>query len=296
MLNIRLAMVLVAGILLAGTVHGEEVNPVVGKVGDFVLRQADLERVIANLSPDAQQKFQGEQEQASLVNQILITKALAAKARKTGLERKPEVKEQLSYVVDQFLGQEYLRKTAAASGEVPEAELKKYYREHEKEFVIPERLKVRHIYFAAAKDAAADAKAKARAKAEGVAEQLKKGGDFAKLAAEHSEDSDTAAAGGDLGYLSPGKTNSEEFEKAAFALKGGEISPVVETPFGYHIIKVDERQDQRTATFEETKDYIAGLLKSQYEEKKARETVEAVAKEGGLQVFIGKKAEEPTGK
>ncbi|GAB7025527.1 peptidylprolyl isomerase [Geotalea toluenoxydans] len=287
---------LVAGMLLAGTVHAEEVNPVVGKVGDFVLRQADLERVIANLTPEAQQKFQGEQEQASLVNQILLTKALAAKARKEGFERKPEVKEQLSYIIDQFLGQEYLRKVVTANVEVPDAELKKYYQEHEKDFVVPERVKVRHIYFAAEKDATAEVKAQARAKAEKIAAQLKKGEDFAKLAGESSEDAESSANGGDLGYLTPGKTNSEEFEKAAFSLKAGEVSPVVETPFGYHIIKVDERQEKRTATFEETKDYISSTLKAQLEEKKAREFLDAVAKEGGLQVFPGKKAEEKSGK
>lgn len=292
----QFVMALVAGMLVAGAVQAEELNPVLGKVGDFVLRQADLERIIANLSPEAQQKFQGEQEQAALVNQVLITRALAAKARKEGFERKPEIKEQLSYVVDQYLGQEYLRRVAEANAQVPEDELKKYYREHEKDFIVPERIKVRHIFFAAGKEAAADVKAKARAKADVVAEQLKKGGDFAKLAAENSEDTETAANGGDLGYLSPGKTNSEEFEKAAFGLKKGEISLVVETPFGYHIIQVEERQEKRIATFDETKEYMTNLLKTQLEEKKARETVDAVAKEGGLQVFIGKKGEGPSGK
>ncbi|WP_243374187.1 peptidylprolyl isomerase [Geotalea sp. SG265] len=289
-------MALAAGILLTGAAQAEEVNPVVGKAGDFVLRQADLERIIVNLPPEAQQKYQGEQEQANLVNQVLLTKALAAKARKEGFERKPEVKEQLSYVVDQFLGQEYLRRVIMAGAAVPEADLKKYYREHEKEFVLPERIKVRHIFFAAAKDAAADAKAKARAKAENVAALLKNGGDFAKLAAEHSEDAETAANGGDLGYLSPGKTNSEEFETAAFGLKAGEVSPVVETPFGFHIIKVDERQEKRTAKFDETKEYIGSVLKTQLEEKKAGEFLEKLAKDAELQVLLGRKTEEKSGK
>lgn len=296
MLVRRFLFVLVAGMMLAGAVHAEEVNPVVGKVGDFVLRQADLERVIANLSAEAQQKFAGAQEQASLINQLLLTKALGAKARKDGFERKPEIKEQLSYIIDQYLGQEYLRKVVTANVQVPDAEQKKYYQEHEKEFAVPERIKARHIFIAAAKDATAEVKAQARVKAEKIEEQLKKGGDFAKLATENSEDAESAANGGNLGYLSPGKTNSEEFEKAAFKLKTGEISPVVETPFGFHIIRVDERQEKRTATFEETKDYIVSVLKTQLEEKKAREFLDAVAKEGGLQVFPGEKPEEKSGK
>ena len=152
------------------------------------------------------------------------------KAKKDAFDRKPEVKEQLSYLIDQFIGQEYLRKVVIANVSVPEEELKKYYQEHEKDFAVPERVKASHIYVAAAKDATSEVKAKAKAKAEKIRKLLKKGEDFAKLAKENSEDTDSAAKGGDLGYLTPGKTNSEEFEKVVFSLKAGEVSPVVETP------------------------------------------------------------------
>ncbi len=283
---------LTAGVLLTGMAVAEDVNPVVGKVGDFVLRQADLERVIANFPVDAQQKLQGEQEQAALVSQILLTKALAAKAKKDAFDRKPEVKEQLSYLIDQFIGQEYLRKVVIANVSVPEEELKKYYQEHEKDFAVPERVKASHIYVAAAKDATSEVKAKAKAKAEKIRKLLKKGEDFAKLARENSEDTDSAAKGGDLGYLTPGKTNSEEFEKVVFSLKEGELSPVVETPFGYHIAKVTERQEKRTATFDEAREYILANLKEQSEQKTAQEFLDKLAKEMGLEVLMGKKADE----
>lgn len=288
-MSIRMSLMAVtAGLLIAGAAYGEEVNPVVGKAGDHVLRQTDLERVIANLTPEAQQKFQGEREQASLVNQILLTRVLATEARKERFDRKPEVKEQLSYVVDQFLGQEYLRKVVVATVTVADEELKKYYREHEKDFMVPERVKVSHIYVAAAQDAPAEVKAKARAKADKVSDLLKKGGDFAALAREYSEDAESAANGGDLGYLSPGKTNSEAFEQAVFALKAGDLSPVVETPFGYHLIKVEERQEKRVASFDETREYISSILKAQAEQKKAQDYLEKLAKDAGLEVRLGK--------
>jgi peptidyl-prolyl cis-trans isomerase C len=140
-------------------------------------------------------------------------------------------------------------------------------------------------------------KSAARKKAEDILARLKKGEDFAKVAAETSEDADTAKNGGELGVLTLGKTNSEEFEKAAFALKTGEISDIVQTPFGLHIIKADEKSEKRTATFEEAKTYITGVLKKEHENKKAEEFVEKIAKESGLQVFpekiTGKTEESP---
>ena len=280
-----LLVIATVGSLLVGAAFAEEVNPVVGKAGDFVIRQADLERLIASQPPEAQKQLQSEQARAEFVRQLLLTKAVAARAKKEGFDRKPEVKERLSYVIDQYIGSEYLRRVVTADVTVPDEELKKYYNEHEKEFVVPEKIRVRHIFFAADKDATAEAKEKARGKAEKVLELLRKGGDFAKLAGEYSEDTDTAAKGGELGYLSPGKTNSAEFEKAAFALKSGEVSPVVETPFGYHIIKVDERQEQRTATLDETREYIRNLLKGQLEQKKAQVFLDRLAKDAGVEVF-----------
>ena len=288
-----LLVIATVGSLLVGAAFAEEVNPVVGKAGDFVIRQADLERLIASQPPEAQKQLQSEQARAEFVRQLLLTKAVAARAKKEGFDRKPEVKERLSYVIDQYIGSEYLRRVVTADVTVPDEELNKYYKEHEKEFVVPEKVRVRHIFFAADKDATAEAKEKARGKAEKVLELLRKGGDFAKLAGEYSEDTDSAAKGGELGYLSPGKTNSAEFEKAAFALKSGEVSPIVETPFGYHIIKVDERQEQRTATLDETREYIRNLLKGQLEQKKAQEFLDRLAKDAGLEVFPEKGTSPP---
>lgn len=272
-------------ILLTGTARAEEVNPVVGKMGDFVLREADLERLLASLSPEDLQKLQDDPAQrAEIVRQLLLTKAVAARSRRDGFDRKPEVKEQLGYVIDNYLAEQYLRKVVTANVTVPEEALKKYYAEHEKDFLLPRTARVRHIFFEAPKEAAAEAREKARAKADAVLKQLKNGADFAAMARASSEDADSAAEGGELGVLTPGKTNSEEFEKAVFALKAGETSPVVETPFGYHIIRVDERTEQRTASFAEAKQFIRTNLTAEFEREKVMEFLDGLARESGLEV------------
>lgn len=278
-----------SGMLLASGVHADDINPVVGKVGDFVLREADLERMIANLPAEAQKRFQeNREERSNLARQILLTKAVAAKAKSEGFDRKPDVKERLSNIIDQYLAEEYIAKVVIANLTPPEAELKKYYQEHEKDFLLPERVKARHIFVKAAREEPAEAREKARSKAEGILQRIKKGEDFSVLARELSDDEDTAANGGSIGYISPGKTNAEEFEKALFALKSGETSGVVETPFGYHIIRIDERQEKRTATFDEASEYIRNRVKVELEQSRTREFIDKLAKDAGLELVVDK--------
>ena len=288
---VRLIGLTVAILLLQmGNVHAEDLNPVVGKVGEFVLREADLDRLISYQPAEAQKSIQSSSDQrTNFIRQILLTKAIASRARKDGFEKKPETREIVSYLIDQYLAQEYLSKVVVANVTSTDEEMKKYYVEHEKDFLIPEAVKVRHIFISAPKDSTAEVKEKAKAKAEDLLRQIRKGEDFGKIAREYSEDSDSAAKGGDLGYITPGQTNSQEFENAAFALKPGEVSNIVETPFGFYIIRVDERREKRTASFDEVKEYIQAQLKEQNKQKKGQEFLDNLVKESGLEI-VGEKS------
>jgi parvulin-like peptidyl-prolyl isomerase len=287
-----LSLAVIMGVLLTGGALAEELNPVVGKAGDFVLREADLDRLIGNQPPEVQKTLREDPaKRINLVRQILLAEAVAAKARSEGFDRKPEVREQVSYLIDQYLAQEYIGKVVAADLAVPEQELKKYYQEHEKDFLLPEAVKARHIFIDAPKDATPEVKIKARAKAEEVVARLRKGDDFSKLAKEFSQDTETSANGGELGWISPGRTNSEDFEKALFALKAGGTGDIVETPFGLHIIRVDERREKMTATFEETREFILNRLKGELAQKKTQEFLDKLSKDSGLVVVGEKKGE-----
>jgi peptidyl-prolyl cis-trans isomerase D len=140
-------------------------------------------------------------------------------------------------------------------------EVQTYYDAHLSEYQRPEEARARHILFRVAPDAADADKAAARAKAEAVLVQAKGGADFAELAKQHSQDS-TAAAGGDLGAFGRG-VMTPAFESAAFALEPGQISEVVETPFGLHIIKLEEKTAARTQPLDEVRASIIEALKLQ---------------------------------
>lgn len=267
----------------------DEINPVLGKVGDFSIRATDLDRLIAAQPEQAQKQLQEKPElKSSLVRDLLLKKAIAMQARKDGYDKQPDYREKLSYLVDDFLAQEYLARVVLADIKVSEDEMKKYYKEHDKDFLLTESVRARHIFIQLSAKASDEEKAAARKKAEDIMASLKKSEDFAKVALESSDDADTAKNGGELGLLTPGKTNSEEFEKAAFALKSGETSEIVQSPFGFHIIKADEKTEKRIATFAESKNYIEAVLKKELEQKKGEAFVAKIYKESGLEVFVDK--------
>lgn len=153
-------------------------------------------------------------------------------------------------------------------------EMRKYYDTNKAEFERKESVHASHILarITASADAKAneESKANAKKKIEEVEKKLKGGADFAKLATEMSEDPGSAPKGGDLGFFTKGQM-VPVFEKTAFELEAGKISPIVESEFGFHILKVWEKKPAGMIPFEEAGKTIEGKLKSQIANAKTKE-------------------------
>jgi peptidyl-prolyl cis-trans isomerase D len=147
----------------------------------------------------------------------------------------------------------------AATMEVPDAAIHQYYDSHRDQFRTPERVKVRHILLMTQGKPKADVD-KLKAKADDLLKQIKSGGDFAALAKANSDDPGSKTAGGDLGWIVRGQT-VKNFENTAFSLKPGEISPVITTEYGFHILQVQEKQDAHLQSFDEVKPQIMAEMK-----------------------------------
>jgi peptidyl-prolyl cis-trans isomerase D len=145
--------------------------------------------------------------------------------------------------------------------QITDEELRRIYQSEPDRFRTPERVKVRHILLKTTEQSEEE-KAKIKAKAEDLLKQLKNGADFAALAKAHSEDAGTKENGGDLGWITRGQT-VENFEKTAFALKPNELSGVITTEYGYHILQVLEKEPARLRPFEEVKAELAEEQKKQ---------------------------------
>ena len=160
--------------------------------------------------------------------------------------------------------------TAKLQGEmkVTQQDLQSYYDQHRDEYRVAEQVSVRHIYFKTplpGADGKVDQKGidAARKKAEDILQQVKAGGDFAELAKKYSEDSESAKAGGSLGWIKRGQFPSPDMEKAAFSLPKGGTSGVINAAAGFDIIRIDDKQDAHLKTLDEVRAQIEPVIKQQ---------------------------------
>jgi peptidyl-prolyl cis-trans isomerase D len=134
---------------------------------------------------------------------------------------------------------------------ITDAELQKQYQDNLDSYRVPERVDVRHILIKT-QGKPKDQWPRLKTKADTILKQLQQGGDFAQLAKKNSEDPGSAEKGGELGWITKGQT-VPNFEKAAFSLKPGELSGVVETEYGYHIIEAEKKEAGHVKPFDEVK-------------------------------------------
>ncbi len=177
------------------------------------------------------------------------------------------------------------------SAKVSDAELQKTYNEGIDSYRQPERVKVRHILIKT-QGKPKEEIPKLKAKAEGILKQLQGGGNFAELAKANSEDPGSAVKGGELGDIVRGQT-VPNFEKAAFSLKPNELSPIVETEYGYHILQVESKQEAHTQSFDEVKPQLLAEAQKGAAAENLKKAVEAAraeaAKNPGQAEAIAKK-------
>jgi peptidyl-prolyl cis-trans isomerase D len=166
--------------------------------------------------------------------------------------------------------------TLSAAVKPSDADLKKYYDDNIARFKTQAQVRVSHILITAPKDASAADKAKAKQQAETLLAQVKAHPDqFAEIAQKNSQDPGSAAKGGDLGYFSRGMiAGGQAFDDAAFGLKKGEISGIVQTDFGYHIIEATDVKPSVTQPFDEVKDAITKEVVAQQAAKSLADDAE----------------------
>ena len=170
---------------------------------------------------------------------------------------------------------------------VQDSAIAQYYQDNLAQYQKPEQRRARHILLRLAQDADQNTKEAKRKQAEALLARLKKGEDFGKLAREYSEDQ-TKDKGGDLGFFGRGKM-VQPFDDAVFALKKGELSGVVETPFGLHIIRLDDLAPEKRQSQDEARSSIVQVLEKQEGKaitfKRASSAYEEIMKAGSLEKY-----------
>lgn len=170
---------------------------------------------------------------------------------------------------------EYFNKTMEQEPAVSDDEISDYFDGHPESFGPQPEVHASHILIMVPPGSDDAAKAAARAKAEGILEKLKGGADFAQMAKENSEDTGSGANGGDLNWFGHGAMVAP-FDSAAFALEPGQMSGLVETQFGYHIIKALEKRTTEGRKIEDVKEGIRSFLSQEKGQKQFRARVDSL--------------------
>lgn len=222
---------------------------------DLQLTQSDYEAALQGIPEVDRLPFQFDLRRITeLLNAMLLSRTLAAEGRKLGLDKDPVIGKEMALAAERMLAGRRLD-AFEKSLKIPDltAAAEERYRVKPEEFMVPEQVHASHVLV----DAKARSDEEARARAEEVRGKALAGADFAGLAKEFSDDPSAKDNQGDLGTFARGQM-VKPFEDAAFALeKPGDISPLVKSPFGYHVIKLHNKLPPGQRSFDQVK---AGLL------------------------------------
>lgn len=233
------------------------------KTRNIVVADADIDSRVGQL----RQRFPTEDE---------FAKALATRGL-TPEKIKGELRKQLAI-------EKMIESEVTPQVKVTDQDVKAFYDGNPDQFKQPESFRASHILVMAAADAPPEKKKEARATIEDVQKQLQAGGDFAELAKKYSQDG-SAAQGGDLNYFQRGQM-VEPFQKAVESLEVGGVSGIVETQFGYHIVKLTDKKAGRTVPLPEVNKKIADYLVARQKQEKANAFVEGLRAKSKIDILI----------
>ena len=258
------------------------------KSPEAVITRADWDADLERLAPDKRDSFASSPQRVKAVlNNLLVSKTFAARARAAGVDRDPRVAERIALETDRLLAAymiERIEKQAVAEFDRDReqyiARARELFLADPAKYMIPEQVDVSHILFRTDKRSKADA----LAAAEAARAKLVAGADFSALAREVSEDGSAKTNGGRLSWLPRGATDPK-FEQAAFALRNkGDLTEAVESSFGYHLIRLEGRRAARQPSFEEARAKIVDELRNKYVSDVREKEINRVRSDSKLEV------------
>lgn len=293
-----------------------ELPAIVARVNGEDVKKEDFERMITTIESRAGQPIPPDRRDEILrgaLDQLVVYTLLSQESKARGIKvDESEIDAKMKELRGQFPTQDLFEKalkdrhmtadglrkdarvdlsvTKLMDAEVAtlpgpsDADAKDFYTKNPDKFQEPERAHASHILIRVDDKADAAARAKAKATIDTVLRKAKAGEDFGKLAQQYSQDG-SAAQGGDLGDFPRGQM-VPAFEQAAFALKPGQLSGVVTTQFGYHVIKMIEIKPGRVVPFDEASPKIKQFLEGQKKQEHADAFIEGLKKKSKIEVLI----------
>jgi len=243
-------------------------------VDDQPITVVELEEAINDLPAVYKTRYSTPEGKIEYLEKMIKDRMVELYSREKGLLDDPVVLSKMKDAMMRILNEQFLLSEVRKKVTVSEEEIQQYYEEHREEYIKPEEVRVRHIL------------TETEAEAREVLQELEAGKDFGELAGEFSIDLRSKDRGGDLGFVTPGRT-VKVVEEAAFSLEPGEVAGPLKSRFGYHIVKVDEKRPRAYRPLEEIRDLMASEVRRIKEEKRSKELTQELKHKYNVKVLTG---------
>jgi peptidyl-prolyl cis-trans isomerase C len=256
------------------TLSPEDRAKALAKIDDAVITLGEFEDRLLKQSPYIRHRYATRERKKEFLDNMIRFELMAKEAMAKGFDKDPDVLRTMKQVMIQKLIRNDFEKRLKPE-DIPDTELQAYYDSRKREYNTPEQVRASHILVKLPPNATPAQKEAARERAKAILAEVKSKGreaqGFAELAKKHSDDTGSKMLGGDLRYFSrteEGGTMVKEFSDGAFKLrKPGDLSELVETRYGFHIIRLTDRRAAQTRTFDQVKQQIRNRL---YREKRTK--------------------------
>ena len=243
---------------------------VLAEVNSGSITTADFTRELKNLPEYLKSMADTPEGRKEMLDTMVIRELILQQAAKDGLDKSADLEEKLQDLKKRLVVESFLKKKVETESQISDADLQKFYDANKEKFKTGEQIKASHILVKTEKEA------------KDILTQIKAGGNFEELAKKHSADS-SAQKGGDLGWFGKGSM-VPVFEKAALGLKEGQVSEVVKSDFGFHIIKLTGKRAAGIRPLDEVKDQIKGAIMPQKQQEIFQKIKEELKKNAKITV------------
>ena len=243
---------------------------VLAEVNGATITDTDYYKEQENLPPYLKPMTETPEGKKEMLDTMVVRELIMQQAQKDGIDKSPAVAAKLEDLRKRVIVEAFLKKKVDESANVSDAELQAFYKKNEDKFKTGDQIRASHILV------------KTEPEAKEIEKELKAGASFEDLAKKHSIDG-AAQKGGDLGWFGKGSM-LPDFEKVAFSLKEGATSGIVQTKFGYHIIKLTGKRAAGTRSFEEVKDQIKAAIAPEKQQETFKKLKEDLKKDAKLSI------------
>ncbi|NMX50326.1 peptidylprolyl isomerase [Pseudomonas veronii] len=257
--------------------------PAVARLGNQQIDVPELKSVLASLPAESREQLRGNRGALEgWLRSRLAQKAVLEQADAQGWRQRPEVEQQTRAATEQIVFRDYMLSVSQVPADYPSAaELQQAYDAGKAQWITPPMYRVSQIFLALNDPQSVDA---VRRQAQELSRKAQAApGDFAALATQYSQDPDTAQRGGDSG-LQPLQQLVPAVREAVSRLKVGAVSEVVQSPAGFHVLKLTAQQPARTATLDELRERLTQALRAQRQEQIAKAYLEGMLNTATLSI------------